>query len=443
MTLKKNILSRRSFLRGAIGGTSLAIGLPPLEAMFDANGAVYASNGAFPRRFGMFFWGNGVIPDNWIPATTGTDYELSEQLLPLAAVKDNFAVITGLEVKTGNDHPHGSGPAGLLSGNDEQLVGDHHTYGGPTFDQILAREIGGDTVYRSLEVGVQPGVRGLSYNGPDSVNPPVSDPAELFERLFGASFRAPGDEPIVDPALSLRRSVLDAVSGDATRLRNRLGTVDQQRLDQHMSAVRDLELRIARLQEDPANLAACMRPEAPAPLPPIDGRPQMSERSRVMSDLATMAYACDLTRVMSYWYSQPVSDVLYPGMEAGHHILTHDEPGEQPQVNAIVIQIMHDFAYFIESLRSIPEGDGTLLDNSVILGTTDVSYARTHQIHEYPLIVAGTCCGAIRNGFHHRSSSFQSATHVPLTIMRAMGANISAFGEDAGRVTDGLSELEV
>ena len=130
------------------------------------------------------------------------------------------------------------------------------------------------------------------------------------------------------------------------------------------------------------------------------------------------------------------------GAEAGHHALTHDEPGEQPQVNAIVIQIMQDFAYFIESLRAVPEGDGTLLDNSVILGTIDVSYARTHQIHEYPTLIAGTCCGALRNGFHYRSVSRESVTHVPLTIVRARGAALSEFGGDEGRVTGGLSQLE-
>ena len=442
MNSKKHSLSRRTFLRGTLAGASLALGLPPLEAMFDVNGSAYATCGSFPRRFGMFFWGNGVIPEKWIPATEGPDWELSEQLTPLASIKPNLAVLSGLEVKTGNSDPHGSGPAGLLSGNDVMTIGDHRTYGGPTFDQILAREIGGDTAFRSLEVGVAPSVPGLSFSGPDARNPPVWDPAALFERLFGATFRAPGDEPIIDPTLSLRRSVLDAVADDAGRLRTRLGVVDQQRLDQHLDSVRDLELRIARLQEDPANLAACSRPDAPLPLPDIDGRPQMSARSRVISDLVTMAYACDLTRVLTFWHSQPVSDILYPGAEAGHHALTHDEPGEQPQVNAIVIQIMQDFAYFIESLRSVPEGDGTLLDNSVILGTTDVSYARTHQIHEYPLLVAGTCCGALRNGFHYRSVSQESATHVPLSIMRAMGAAIPEFGGDAGRVTDGLSQLE-
>lgn len=438
----KFALSRRAVLRGMLGGSALAMGLPPLEAMFDGNGVSYASCGTSPRRFGMFFWGNGVIPDNWIPATEGPDWELTEQLAPLAGVKEDIAVLTGLEVKTGNSNPHDSGPAGLLSGSELISVGGHQTYAGPTFDQILAREIGGDTLYRSLEVGVQPGVRGLSYNGPDAQNPPVWDPAVLFERLFGATFREPGGEPIIDPTLALQRSVLDAVLDDAGRLNARLGAVDRQRLDQHMTAVRDLELRIARLQEDPPDLAACVRPGAPPVLDPIDGRPQMSARSRVMSDLVTMAYACDLTRVLTYWYSQPVNDVLYPGAEAGHHVLTHDEPGDQPQVNAIVIQIMNDFAYFIDSLRSIPEGDGTLLDNSVILGTTDVSYARTHQIHEYPIVVAGTCCGALRNGFHYRSVSFESATHVPLSIMRAMGAPIAEFGTEAGRVTDGLSQLE-
>jgi hypothetical protein len=218
--------------------------------------------------------------------------------------------------------------------------------------------------------------------------------------------------------------------------------VDKQRLDQHFSAVRDLELRIARLEEEPPNLVACQRPMAPGALEDIDGRPQMKERSRAMSDLVTMAYACDMTRVLSYWYSQPVSDVLFPDTTAGHHQLTHDETDEMPQVNQIVISIMADLAYLIESLKNIPEGDGTILDNSIIMATTDVSYGRTHQIDEYPIIIAGTGCGTLKTGFHYRSGTKENTSLVSYSLINAMGATISEFGGEAGRVTSGLSVIE-
>ncbi len=441
--LKRKPLSRRTVLRGMLGGTALSLGLPPLDAFFDANGLVHASDGSFPRRFGLFFWGNGILPERWIPTGTGTDWELTDQLAPLVDVKEHVTVVTGMEVKTANLRAHIAGPGGFLSGKELVMRADDETFSGPSLDQIIAAEVGSQTLYRSLEIAVEPGARGLSHNGPDSVNPPESDPVALFERLFGAGFRAPGDEPIIDPTLSLRRSVLDSVMQDASALRGELGVVDQARLDQHLDGIRDLELRIARLQEEPANLAACMRPEVPDVPQAIDGRPQMGERSRVMTDLVAMAYACDLTRSLSYWYSHPLTDLLFPDTTAGHHQLTHDEPGDQPQVHSIVTAIVRDFAYLVSALRDVPEGDGTLLDNSVILGTTDVSYGRTHQIDEYPILLAGSACGALKTGMHYRSETNENASKVPLSILRAMGIPAASFGEGAGFTDTSLSEIEV
>ena len=169
----------------------------------------------------------------------------------------------------------------------------------------------------------------------------------------------------------------------------------------------------------------------------------MSARSHVMTDLVTMAFACDLTRSLSYWYSHPLTDLLFPDTTAGHHQLTHDEPGDQPQVHSIVTAIVQDFAYLVESLNAIPEGDGTLLDNSVILGTTDVSYGRTHQIDKYPILLASTGCRTLKTGIHYQSTTNENASKVPLTILRAMGIPAASFGEDAGFTDSSLSEIEV
>ena len=169
----------------------------------------------------------------------------------------------------------------------------------------------------------------------------------------------------------------------------------------------------------------------------------MRERSHVMTELAVMAYACDLTRVLSYYYSDGVSDCLYPNATAGHHQLTHDEPGDMPQVQMITQSIMEDFAYYLEALRAVPEGDGNLLDNSLILGTTDVSYARTHQIDEYPLLLAGTAGGAIQTGMHYRSTTKENAGHIPFTILNAMGVVTGEWGLDEGMVTSGVGALEL
>ena len=281
----------------------------------------------------------------------------------------------------------------------------------------------------------------MSHVAANTINPAESNPRVLFERLFGGSFRAPGEEPIIDPSLSLRRSVLDAVSEDINRLKRRIGSADQLRLDAHLSGVRDLELRVARLQEDPPNLAACMRPQEPGEYSPIDGRPQMNAITSVMADLAAMSLACDQTRVISMWYSSSLNGILYPGATAGHHTLTHDEPGDQPTVNMIVKDIMTDFATFVERLASVDEGDGTLLDHTGILATTDCSMGRNHSIDDYPVLLAGRMGGYLKPGVHYRSNSGENVAKVSYTMAQGMGVNLPSFGAEEGEVNSIVSEV--
>jgi hypothetical protein len=414
-----------------------------LEIFTNSTGTALASGDAFPRRFGMFFWGNGVLPDRWVPTATGADWPLSPQLAPLASVRDVFSVVTNLEVRVPNTHPHGSGPAGLLSGRQLMEQGGGHTFAGPSVDQLVAARLGDATKFRSLEFGAEP-ESGLSWNGPNSRNPPESSPFALYERIFGPTFREPGETSEPDPSLGLRRSILDAVGEDAASLRRRLGAADQARLEQHMEAIRALELRLVRLEEDPPQLAACSRPGAPPEsFPWIAGRPQLRESNRAFADLCAMALACDQTRVFTNFISAPINNLLLADANAGHHQLTHDEPGDQPQVHRIVLYLMEEFAYFLQALRSIPEGDGTLLDQCAILGTTDVSYGRTHSLDEYPLIVAGTAGGRLRTGLHIRTPARDNASRLILSLMRAVGVEAPEFGADNARTDMGLSEIEV
>jgi hypothetical protein len=434
-------ISRRTALRGLVAGSLVNIALPPLDIFFNQHGTAYA-DGGFPKRLLLFFWGNGVLPDRWLPNTTGPNWALTEQLLPLAPVKEDFTLISGMEVKVLNRLTHISGPAGLFSGADIKMYGpEDYSFTQPTFDQLIAGHIGNQTRFRSLEVGVSPFVKGLSYNGVDSVNPPESSLTALFNRLFGTSFRAPGDDPIFDPKLALRRSVLDGVIEDSKRLKKRLGQVDKQRVDQHLQSIRELERNIAALEADPPNLAACHRPSPPPDFSDMDARPPMSERTAALADLICMTFACDQTRVLSTWYTDPFSDVLFPEASAGHHQLTHDEPGDQPQVNTIVKGIMGDLGQLIQKLKSIPEGEATLLDHSLLFATTDVGYGRSHQINEYPMILAGGG-GEYTMGIHHRYEFAENATNVTLSLMRSMGMPLSSFGENDAYTERGLPELE-
>jgi hypothetical protein len=190
--------------------------------------------------------------------------------------------------------------------------------------------------------------------------------------------------------------------------------------------------------------AACSKPDAPEDsYPDIEGRPQIRAKNRAMCDIIAMALACDQTRVFSNILSDPVNNLLFEGASAGHHQLTHDEPGDQPQVHSIVVSLMEEFAYFVEALDRVPEGDGTLLDNCVLLGTSDVAYGRTHTVDDMPILLAGTAGGRLARGVHYRSASNENSSKVLLSIIRALGINRNEFGQKDGRVTESLSAIEV
>lgn len=443
--MSKTSFSRRTMLRGLLGGAAVCVGLPMLDIFVNDNGDAMANGSAFPCRFGLFFWGNGMIPEKWVPAATGQGnaWELSEQLSPLAPVKEKLTVVTGTNLNIPHVIPHGSGPGGILSGAPITVTnGEEYTLSQPSIDQVLANEFGNLTRFRSLEVGVQPGSRGHSYNGPNSQNPPEISPIALYQRLFGEDFVEPGDEPIIDPKLALRRSVLDAVMEDSSRLQAKVGAVDKQRLEQHFDGIRDLETRLQRLEEDPPNLASCQRPEMPADeYPSIAGRPPLQEIGAAMSDILAMAFACDQTRIFSLWYSEPVGNVLYPNTTSGHHQLTHDEGGEQVQVNGITKYIVQSYSDLLQKLDAVPEGDQTLLDHCAILGTSDVSYGRQHTIDDYPILIGGSADGYYKTNQHYRSLGENSST-VLLGLLRSQGLNLAEFGVDGGRVTESLTDIE-
>ncbi len=436
--------SRRALLRGVLQGSAVFVGLPLLERMLNGNGTALACGGAIPKRFGLFYWGNGNIPSRWVPPTDGDSWELSEQLAPLVNIKAKLSVVSGLSVKVPNLLPHTSGAGGLLSGMAPLSENGNETFAGPTIDQIIAAEVGGDSLFPSLQTAATD-ASGQSFNGPNSKNPPETDPYALYERLFGASFREPGEEGIVDPTLALRRSVLDAVMGDITTLQGKLGAADKARLDQHLTGVRELETRLARLEEDPPSLEACSRP-ASAPLtsyPDNDGRPQVTARSRAMVDMLAMAFACDQTRVFGHYLSDPVSNILYPGASAGHHNLTHDEGGDQPEVNAITVQMVAELAYMLERFDAVAEADGTLLDNCCILGCSEVSLGQTHSLDDMPIVIGGGLCGTLRTGIHYRSYTGDNASSLMLSIMRGMDILATSFGSEDAYTESGLSDIEV
>ncbi len=450
-------LSRRTMLRGMLGGSAVAIGLPVLDVMLNESGTAYADGSAFPRRYVQFFWGNGVLPWYWNPGETGTQYELSEQLAPLADVRESMAVVSGFDVKTTGRVPHNSARAGFFSCAPLRVEGEQETWQAPSLDQVIAQAIGGETRFRSVQTGAVSNGGSISHSGPGQVLPSETSPFRFFERLFGAGFRLPGEDTEVDPTLALRRSVLDSVMGQQARLRATLGASDRRRLDQHLESVRELELRLARLELDPPDYEACALPEMPPETYPDDsrGRPDVRRTNLAFARLHAMALACDQTRVVAHVLSPSVSDTVFAvddielsGVLRGHHDLTHNEPlddgsgmGMMWRTNEVVKYVMGRLGDFIKELRAIPEGDGTLLDNSIVLASSDCSNPRLHLLTDYPVLLFGRGGGKIRTGMHYRSAG-DNAARICLTVARAMGLRLPSIGMEEAFVTDGVPELE-
>jgi hypothetical protein len=435
-------LPRRTLLRGALGGAAVSIGLPALQAMLNGNGTALASGRPLPRRLGVFFWGNGVRHKFWVPEATGRNWMLSDELEPLARVKRYLNVVSGMDVKTGNEQGHHAGTVGILSGCP--MVSQPHpssayasTFSGPSIDQVAAAAIAGNTPFRSLEVGVSRRVTEnegttllyLSHRGPDAPNPPEYDPRAVFQRLFGGAGPAPGP------------SVLDVVAEDARALSVRLGAEDRQRMDQHLGDIRELERRVSRPR--PAR-RQCLRPDGTV-LGLKEGPIEHAAINAAMARVVALALSCDLTRVFSVMFSGSVGETSFPevGQDKAHHQLTHDEPGDQPLVHAATVFIMRQLAVLLEAMAATPDGAGNLLDRSVVLASSDTADGRDHTLKDYPILLAGGGGGLLRNpGVHYRSQIGENTSKVLLSVLRAAGVNLDRFGRKGGEVEDSLGAIE-
>jgi len=436
-------VSRRQVLRAG-WGAGVALGLPWLQLFADPPAAHAASRpktGETPARFGLFFWASGVIPERWVPEATGQGVALSPQLAPLERHKNRLAVLSNFRVAVPNVTTHLPGPAGLLTGRALRAgVGGEWQFDGPTADQQLAAAQVGLTPFASLEVSVDPNGSGLSHRVAGDRITAEPSPFALYERLTGQTLPAGPDAALERSKLLLRRSVLDLVSDDLTRLRIRVGSADRIRLEQHTASIRALELRLAVLGDEGAE-PACVPLEVPVVTGDERVRPAMRERCGLLGDLLAVALACDLTRVISVWYSDPGSDLMSDGATMGHHQLTHFETGEQPMVDRVVQTIMGDLAVFLDKLAALPEGDGTVLDNLGLMCTTDCARGRIHNLDDYPILIAGSMGGRLRTGFHHRTSGGTNAAEITLTMLRAAGLDLAEWGEGEALVARGVPEL--
>ncbi len=449
--MNRTKLNRRTLLRGAFGGVSIGIALPSLEAMYGTGRQAFGQTASI-RRLGLWFWGNGVKMPQWRPTTVGANWTPGITTAPLAVagIKEYVNIVTGVDVKSGNLRGHHSALGAVFSGA-EILPQDHpnsnyrSTFSQASLDQQLAKELNPTTKFRSLELGISNKVvaaegttlQYLSHSGPDSPNPPEYDAAKVFDRVFAGVATTPGvTPPVTDMTAALRKSVLDAVKMDITRLQARIGAGDKQRLDQHLTNIRSIEQRIGTTttMPPPASCGTQVRPKAVGDTRAAEN---ITLRNQLMSDLLAVSLSCDLTRIFSVQFTGSVGYTVFSQADAaitsGHHDLTHNEAGDQPQCQKTDLFTMQQLAYLLTKLKSTPDSDGkTLLDNVAILASSDVADGKAHSNTDYPIVVAGGGSGYLKNPGVHYKGAKESTSNVLLTVMRAAGSKITSVGLDKG-----------
>ena len=443
------MISRRRFLRGMFQGAAVTASLPLLDIFLDSRGQALAETGvAMPTRFLTWFWGCGVNPQRWVPESDGVDLELPPEMAALAPVRAHLNVLSGFDAMldgVGNI-PHHTGVAATLTGIAHGIEDE---WPAATLDTLIAAKLGTSTRFRSLEVSAD-GVRTHSYSRLDAnvQNQSEVSPLALYERLFGAEFIDPDAAPSEpDPRVMLRQSVLSAVMDDTARLNAALGSHDKARLDQYLTSVRELEKRLDYMLSEPPNLASCSKPGKPGG--DTDGADveTVVANHDVLTDLLTMALACDQTRVANVIFSWGLSELRMAGSNATHHDLTHNEIidaelGYQPTVLPFIEASMQAWATFVQKLAAVPEGDGTLLDNCLVMAHSDSSFAQTHDIRGLPVMTAGRAGGKMKTGLHVRGNG-DPITRVGLTMQHLSGDPVASFGTGSMAVTSPISEIIV
>ena len=394
-------LSRRTFLKGlSATGAVARVGLPPLAAMFNLNGTAYAAetasgSAAIDTRFLLWFNGNGIPERYWIPRETGPDYELTPCLEPLGQVREYVHVLSGVDNVAARLDGQGNGHFSALCGSMTGTAYTGRGAAGPSIDQILAAKIGTKSRFRSLQVGVAQESHGenvhrnMTWAGYERALPPEMIPHNLFDRLFGVK-----DEGWVNR----KKSVLDVVSADVSKLEGTLGAADRERLDQHLTSVRDLERAIASLPPDYGRNI-----KEPEDITDLTDYPTIA---KLQSDLVIHAFASGQTRIAAYMLTKCQSLTRFPWLghaDNRHHDYTHTNAGS-PQQQRIMRDIcrwhVEEFAYMLEGLRAIPEGEGNLLDHTTCVMVHEHAEANPHKCNGLAVLVAG---GGIKGGTHTKT----------------------------------------
>ncbi len=438
-------ISRRKLLKGlTVSGTGIWVGLPPLVAMFNSTGTAYAAEetasgkmaeAPIENRFVLWFNGNGIPERYWIPAETGANYRMTPCLTPLAPYRNDIHVISGLDNQAAGMPGPGNGHHNSMSGLMSCTPYSGRGASGPSIDQVIAAKIGGESRFKSLQVGVaqesfgESIQRNMSWAGYDRALPPEVLPNRLFDRLFGR--REEG-------WINRKRSILDVVREDAVDLKRNLPKDDQARVDDHLSSVRDLERAIT-------DLPPVYHQVSPPEFEDMKDWPRIA---KLQSDLVAQALVTRQTRVVSYMLTKCQSLTRFPWLgftAARHHDYTHAD-GRAPGADGVTGQrILRDicrwhaseFAYLVGKLKSTPEGDGNLLDRCCLVYVHEHAEANPHKNNGLGLIVAGHA-GRLATGTHTESTGTVADLYVTLAD-EVLGAGIGKFPTYRRHLTEVLT----
>ncbi len=446
MIITKKAMPRRTVLRGL--GASVA--LPLLDGMVPALTALGRTAAAAKPRWGVVYVPHGAVMNHWTPQQQGSGFEFSRILQPLTAFRDRLTVLSGLDHAPAAQLPgdpaggHGRITGAFLTGVHAKPTEGADFEAGQSVDQIAARQLGQETELASLEIGIGlPDFGGacdagfscayistLCWSTPTTPLPMESRPRAVFERLFG-------DGGSTDPAarrerMERDRSILDAVTEKVARLKTDLGARDVSKLDDYLSAVRDVERRIRRAEADvDRELPLVERPQGGIPA-------SFEEHVKLMFDLQVVAYQADLTRVISFMMTPELTAQTYPelGVPDPHHALSHHENNPESLEKLTKIQTFHAglFSYYLDRLRATPDGEGSLLDQVMILYGSGMSNSNLHNIQKLPIVLAGGGAGQLCGNQHIQYPDETPLTNLYLTLLSKMGVPTERVGDSTGEL---------
>jgi len=439
--------TRRFLLRGLFQGSAAIVALPFLDCFLDSNGQALAATGrAIPTRFGTFFWGCGLTKALYLPKSTGANYEDMPQLASLKPHKSKINLLSGFRAYI-DDKPniqHWTGNAAITTGI---APAEDFKFDTKTIDQTIADSIGQGARFRSIEISCC-GNKRESYSslGGSNINPPETTPLGLYTRLFGAGFQDPSKadwKP--NPEVMLQQSVLSVVADDRKLLSRNVGAGDRARLDQYFTSVRELEKTLQVELQRPQIAARVDIPAAPDEMPMNKAVPNLRRVTPILAQLLAIGLATDQSRVFNMAYSEPASTIYMPGDSRPFHQSTHEEPvdeslGYQPITSKFSTYSMEGLADLVAALDAIKEGDGTLLDHSLVLAYSDTSNAKLHAVDGIPMLLAGSASGRMKTGIHYAGAS-GTVARVGLTVQQAMGLSIDRWGTDSNQTNKPITEI--